>query len=201
MYQRERRISFNRKQEECFGHLIANAEMGRAAAGAQDSAGSEEELQAWSQMRKDFFVPKQSCFLSVFDGTCYCDGDSEINASFSEVNNSQLVCNKGTSMSAAIRTEKMKVLENMCFESRGEEKGANMHVSQAYRQQIKPSHHFNVWEWLRYWCELTDRMLFSEPVTSKRRFMQSRGGVEGEGNSDFHLSWTSFKSGIEWHFN
>lgn len=54
------------------------------------------------------------------------------------------------------------------------EKGTNMHVSQAHRQQIKPMQPFYVWEWLRYWCELTDRMLFSESVTSKQRFMQSR---------------------------
>lgn len=107
-------------------------------------------------------------------------GASRKEDSLSEVNASQLVCNKEASVSPAVWMEKMRLAENMMCFTEPWETGANMHVSQA---QIKPNSHFGAGEWQRYWCELTDQMLFSEAVTSKQRFMQSSGvsGVRVEG--------------------
>lgn len=66
MHQRERRISFNRKQEEYFGHLIANTEKGKAAAWLQDITGSEEELKVRLQTRKTCHVDLLSPNNHVF---------------------------------------------------------------------------------------------------------------------------------------
>lgn len=95
---------------------------------------------------------------------------------FSEVSTAQLVCNRDASTWLNLNRGNEGCRKYDVF-SEPWEKGANLDVSQAYRQRGKTKQPFSTWEWLRYWCELSEWLLFSEAVTSKGRFMQSRRGV------------------------
>lgn len=77
------------------------------------------------------------------------------------------------------------------------ERGANMHVSQSLLTADKTRRPFNGWQWLGYWCELTDRMLFSKPVTSKLPVFYAEQRREGGTSGASHSSEASFKSGLE----
>lgn len=81
---------------------------------------------------------------------------------------------------AAIWIEKMKVVENMmCFQSPGRNELICMSVKPPLAAD-KAEQPFYACEWVKYWCELTDQMLFSESMTFKQRFMQSKGVREKE---------------------